>query len=289
MNEFLEEYKNIIINYDAPIVTFPETDEWTGSVTEHKRYSTFNGFSSPEKYNFKLKSIEREFLLLRNNHDEKTLLNLKKIKDECHYILTFLDCSKNEYDTDYYHANDKDESDEDVENPYYIQLYLKCCYESVQRVLVFVNDELQDKLNVKIKSPRYSNNNADDKFGFLQSETKFTLSKITKIYDILKDLELIECDKNTFNYWFRFDPENQKKDTAKIIWKGGQNSLAYFIREIIQYQTKSKVKKAGKWSHADNVFEFTHKNGAKIDVSQLIGDRSGNPALNIKIQIDSLK
>jgi hypothetical protein len=289
MKELIEQYKNLIIEFNPSITKIEVDDEWSYKKEIKTRLSKFNGFSSAEEYKFGLSKFEREFISVQNKNHEfhDTLLYLK---NTCNYILTYLHFDNNEYNPNYYHSEmPKGFHDSIEDNKYDIDSFIEQSYKSVQRILDFIEDTLRYSPTTKTKSTKKVQNNEVAKIGFLESQTKFNQPKIDKIYKVLSELELIKCDKRTFNYWFRFSPEKQNQDNPKIKWVGGKNSLSYFIRTVIVYNNSSKSKNEGKWHHANNVFEHTDKNGENIDISSLISDRSGTPKQTIKVKIDSLK
>lgn len=288
MKELIEQYKNLIISFNPTIITVEITDDWEDQISSKTMLSNFNGFHTAEEYKFGLSKFEREFISIHNNPEfHETLVYLK---NTCNYILTYLHFDNNEYNPNYYHSEmPKGFYDSIEENPYSIDSFIEQSYKSVQRTLLFVEDTLTYNPLTKVKSIKKEQTIEKTKYGFLESQTKFNQPKTDKIYKVLSELELIKCDKRTFNYWFRYSPDKQNQDTPKIKWLGGKNSLAYFIRTVIIYNNSSKSKNEGKWHHANNVFEHTDKNGENIDISKLIDSRSGNPKNTIKEKIDSLK
>ena len=287
MLEKIEHYKNLIINFNPEIVT-EVNDDW-GKETKLTLLSSYNGFATPEDYRFALGDLERLFYSLFNYEGADKVQILKILKHSCQEIRTYLYSEKNEGYLSCRHAKMPVDFYGKIEgNRFYIDSFIEQAVKSIDTILVFVQDQLEiSDLSAKVidKNVKYT---IAKKIGFLQSETGHTQSKVSKIYEVLRKKALIDCDKNTFNYWFRYDPNNDKPGVDIIAWYGAKNSLVYFIRNVIKYKSNPKKKDSGKWQHAHNIFKFYDRNVVEVDISKLVSDRSGDPKLDIKEALDKL-
>lgn len=141
MIEILDEYKNLIINFEPEIKIIDIEDDWTDKIESKRILSSYNGCNTPEDYKYALSDYERIFLQQLDLNKSVPSFFAQELKQTCSIIMTYLYAEIQEYHSNFGHQKmSKNFLNEfDINS---IDAFLKEAYESVQRTNEYVFDFL---------------------------------------------------------------------------------------------------------------------------------------------------